>query len=75
MCNESVPPFPAWDSKVLEVILDNARANLDEGMDQRAVIAEAVALAWMEGHLEGHDCPGDEHEPGNAQLRRALRAL
>jgi hypothetical protein len=73
MCDENIPPFPASESKVLELVLDNARTNLHEGMDQWAVIVQAVVLAWMEGHLEGHDCLGDEHEPGNAKLRRALR--
>jgi hypothetical protein len=73
LCDENVPPFPASESKVLELVLDDARSNLDEGMDQWAVIVHAVVLAWMEGDLEGHDCPGEEDEPGNVKLRRALR--
>ena len=43
------------------------------GRDARTVVLHAAVHAWMEGHLEGHDCAGDEDEPGDPNVRRALR--
>jgi transcriptional regulator with XRE-family HTH domain len=67
------PPFPDPDNVTLKMIFDEASVKLDQGLDARRVVVDAAVDAWMEGHIEGHDCSGDEGEPGDPDFRRAVR--
>jgi hypothetical protein len=68
-----MPPYPDRDDKVFGVLVNKAKDMLDGGESAEVVILDLAAHAWMEGHLEGHECAGDEAEPGDAHLRQALR--
>jgi hypothetical protein len=67
------PPFPDRDRLVLKMIVDGASGRLGQGLDARTVVLHAALYAWMEGHLEGHYCSGDEEEPGDPRIRQAMR--
>ncbi|MFE3173656.1 hypothetical protein ACFXPA_09755 [Amycolatopsis sp. NPDC059090] len=54
------PPFPASDSPVLAMIIENSMAAYDAGeVDARGAVVHAAVHAWYEGHIQGEDvCTG-----------------
>ena len=54
------PPFPATDSPVLWMIVQNAMSSYETGeTDVRGAIIHAAVHGWYEGHAQGEDaCPG-----------------
>lgn len=67
------PPYPNPQDGILKLIVTRAYEELERGEEPKDVLLNAVVHAWMEGHLEGHDCAGDEEEHGDSGVRRALR--
>jgi len=54
------PPFPAPDSPVLWMIIENSLRAYNAGeVDVRGAIVHAAVHGWYEGHAQGEDaCPG-----------------
>lgn len=68
------PPFPARDSPILAMIVQNAMTALESGeATVEQAIVHAAVHAWYEGHVQGEDaCPGCDYR-GNLPKQRSKR--
>ena len=67
------PPFPAPDSQILTLIVNNAVGALRSGeVDAEGAILDAAVHAWYEGHVGEDVCRGCDFRGGMPQQRLKL---
>lgn len=67
------PPFPNPNDGMLKVLIqEGMKAFKESDGDIRLTVLHVIVHAWMEGHIEGHTCPGCSH--GQDEIAMAVRA-